>query len=753
VWLLVVGWIVLHQVSFWKAPHFNTDILALLPLEKQHPVLQKAVESLHHRMSGQIFILVGAESWEDAVRCARVAAEHLEALPLARVGESADRVEQAVDFYRPWRNRFLTPEQRERLKSTTVDECVSASIRQLYQPLSGRMTTWGEDPLGLWPDWWVARLSDTPIRFREGWLWLEADGKEWVLLRYQSQQSSLGSGDGQLGDAIQRAREAVGQTHAGTTFLAAGVPLHAEVYASRAQSEMSVIGGGSLLAVLFLVWICFRSLLPIGLIALSLLVGCAAALSVTCLLFDEVHVLTLVFGASLVGVAEDYGFHYFAKRQGRPLNEKHSILRSILPGLLLALLTSVVAYLVLGVAPFPGLRQMAVFSAVGLVGAFLTVWCWFPFLDCSDLPMTRFASVFSASLARWPQWRASGYHLAFWGVVLVLTLVGLGKMRVEDSLRQLQYVSPDLAREQGQMERLLSLPSPGQFFLVSGHIPDQVLQREEALQSRLDDLVKQGVLAGASSVSEWLPSRDRQAENERMTAEWEGRVIGQVIQEIAREIGEVPPKKVFAPNYLGVEEWLASPAADSCRFQWLGESEGEWHSLTLLRGLSQQSLSTLASVADDLDGVYWVDRVSSLSELMRRYRVMSGKLLCVGYVIVWVLLLWRFGWGAWRAFLPTLLGTLLTVGILGWCGVPLQLFIVLGLLLLLGLGVDYGIFLLEHPGDGTAWLAVALSGVSTLLSFGLLALSATPALRTFGLTMFIGEVAIWVLTPYFRKKQ
>jgi predicted exporter len=45
---------------------------------------------------------------------------------------------------------------------------------------------------------------------------------------------------------------------------------------------------------------------------------------------------------------------------------------------------------------------------------------------------------------------------------------------------------------------------------------------------------------------------------------------------------------------------------------------------------------------------------------------------------------------------------------------------------------------------------VALAGVSTLLSFGLLGLSATPALRSFGLAMLLGEVTIWLLTPCFR---
>ena len=58
--------------------------------------------------------------------------------------------------------------------------------------------------------------------------------------------------------------------------------------------------------------------------------------------------------------------------------------------------------------------------------------------------------------------------------------------------------------------------------------------------------------------------------------------------------------------------------------------------------------------------------------------------------------------------------------------------------------------MLEHPGAESVWLAVAIAGISTLLSFGLLALSSTPALHAFGLCMLIGETSIWLLTPLFR---
>ncbi|MEY2838699.1 MAG: hypothetical protein RJB60_998, partial [Pseudomonadota bacterium] len=49
-----------------------------------------------------------------------------------------------------------------------------------------------------------------------------------------------------------------------------------------------------------------------------------------------------------------------------------------------------------------------------------------------------------------------------------------------------------------------------------------------------------------------------------------------------------------------------------------------------------------------------------------------------------------------------------------------------------------------------AWLAVLLGAISTGLSFGLLALSATPALRAFGLTLLIGLVLVCLLAPALR---
>ncbi len=70
----------------------------------------------------------------------------------------------------------------------------------------------------------------------------------------------------------------------------------------------------------------------------------------------------------------------------------------------------------------------------------------------------------------------------------------------------------------------------------------------------------------------------------------------------------------------------------------------------------------------------------------------------------------------------------------------------LGLFVVLGLGVDYAVFLREGvAARGATLLAISLSTLGTVLSYGLLAFSATPFIRAIGLTLLIGIGFTWLL--------
>lgn len=744
-WLLAVAALAVHQAGFWREARLDSDVMALLPGETEDALLQAANARLAGGATRQVVVLVGAPDWTRA----RQAADAFEARlaetdsPFTVMAGDDDALASALGFYAGHRRGLLTPAQRAQLDDPGT---IELAIARLYSPGTGGFGTWREDPLGLWPAWWQARAGDA-LSSRDGRLAVREGARDWALLRLESRVPAFQlDGEQHLRDALDAARAAAEAAAGEVEVIAGGVPLHAEAAAVRARTEVGTIGLGSLLAVVGLVWLAFRSPRPILMVSASLLVGCAAGVSVTALVFGQVHLLTLVFGASLVGVAEDYGIHWFASRQAQPAMPPRTMMRHLLPALALALVTSALAYLALGIAPFPGLRQMAVFSAAGLAAAFLTVVLWFPWLDRAAPRGSAFAGAVGRSLARWP--RLSN-RWPTWLAVAAATVVlatGLPKLETNDDLRSLQASPPELLAQETRLGRVLGLPSPAQYFLVEGGDAEQVREREEALTDRLSALVERDGLGGWRAVTDWLPSSARQREDATRVQAIEGEVLARA----AELLGEAPSPPTPAATTLSHGDWLAHPVSEPLRPLWLGVVDGRWGSVVLLEGLDPGRLPALAAAAEGLPGVRWVDRSATISGVLAHYRHQMSAWLLAGYAAVALALWLRFGRRAWRAWLPTALAATLSLALLGWLGVPLQLFGVLAQLLLLGVGVDYGIFLLEHRDDPASWLAVSLGAASTLLAFGLLALSATPALHSFGLTLLLGIGLVWLITPCFR---
>ena len=653
-WLLVVAVLGWHQWQFWQAPRLDSDVFALLPQDEQQPAAQRAMKQLAEQGERRVVVMLGGADWE---RVRQAAQRFDQALRAQQAGlqpvQDALPSDQIMSFYAPWRDVLLTDDQRAALPQADVSALAAQALGRLHGFSMGQPTNWLADPLGLWSSWWAERGGLTAARPRDGLLWVKdpSAGRDWAVLLYETQGSAFRfDGKRRWGDALAHAEAAArSDLGDGLTVLSAGVPLHAEAGAAQGHQEMNTIGWGSLLAVISLVLAAFRAVGPMLLIALSLVIGCAAGLSATVLVFGQVHLLTLVFGASLVGVAEDFGIHYFASRLGEPGRPRWSLMRHLLPGLLLALATSVLGYLVLAVVPFPGLRQMALFSAVGLMAAFATAVCWFPWMDRGQLSAGRFATGMASTLRHWPVLTRARLWIAL--VILGLVCaVGLARLHVNDDLRQLQSSPPALMKAQIAVGRLLQMPSPAQFFLVQGRSEDEVLSREEALKQAVAAWQAQApdrdARIGVSAVSDWVPSRQRQHDNRTLTQARERAVL----HEVGQAVGEELHRPAFAEQPLTLSQWLASPASSGLRAQWLGAQDGGFASVVLIRGLSQQAQAqALRTLAPTVEGVQWVDRADDISALMGRFRVVMGWLLVLGHALVLVTLYLRFGRSAWRA--------------------------------------------------------------------------------------------------------
>jgi predicted exporter len=557
--------------------------------------------------------------------------------------------------------------------------------------------------------------------------------------------------------AVAAAEATLAASQPEARVLRSGTVFYAGAARASAEREVDLIGAGSLIGMLALLYLVFRSLRPLALGLLSVSFGIASAFVATIWVHGEMHLITLVFGASLIGEAIDYAIQYFAAHLGAgPEWEATAGLRHIAPGLRVALATSLLGYAALMLAPFPALSQIALFALVGLSAAWLTVFLLLPALLTRPNRRDPEAAVAlpQAFLTWWKKRMDRRSCFVLTGVLLLLAAPGWALLRGNDDIRLLVARPPALEAQEEKIRQLTGLGQSSQFFLIEGATADAVLAREEQLADRLAPLAAAGEISSFQSLSAFVPSAQRQAENR---AQWQDKVFAdeRVLRELFARADlrddiaaqQIAAFKVSADRPLTLDAWLQTPMATPYRHLWLGQVGPGYAAIVLPQGVRPSA--RLGEAASDLAGVTLVDKAGSVSGLFRSYRQWGALWLVGALTLVYGVLCLRYGARQAAVVLaPTVLAMGLALGVFGYAGAPLTLFNLMGLMLVLGVGVNYAIFLREGGVRRAATLAgVLLSAGTTLLSFGLLAFSSMPALSGFGLTLLTGVSIAVLLSP------
>ncbi|WP_432722087.1 MMPL family transporter [Jeongeupia wiesaeckerbachi] len=753
--VLALGWlIVLLACAGWLASQhrqlgnrLDTDLFALLPKNERDPVAERAMASLSAASERQLVLLVGSADRDTAAQAADTLAGSLHALPVKPQTQALD-LDALRDFYAPYRNALLSPADTAAL-GQGADAWQARALQQAYATVSTSGLAWRDDPFGTFGHWLTSFGDLTRVRPDGGRLWVDADGRHYVVLMYTLNDSAFSlSAQKTVANGLDGAIAALKAGSPDVSVLRAGVVLHAAKAAQQAEREMSTIGIGSLIGILLLVLLTFRGWRALPLVALSIATGMTIALAITFALYGRVHMLTLVFGTSLIGVAVDYSLLLHSTSLGATVGAGQR-LEKLLPSLLVATLFTALAYLCLALTPFPGLAQMAVFAATGIASAWLSELFWYPRLAPSRLEPGLIGGPLLRWLARWPRLGVRGGVLALL-IAAPLIVTGLIKLDASDDVRSLVSTDATLMREQIEISKLLGLPSPAQLYIVTGPDAQAVLEREHALTRQLDGFVAKGALAGYQSVGRWLPSLAQQRALQANAAVLrDPKLLRSLAEQIGLDDAWVARQAASTP-LLTPEAWLASAASLPARHLWLGDTGHGYASVVMLTGLAGAANAEALSRIT-LPGVRWVDKPAEISAVLDRYRDRLALVLLGAYVVTALLLWRRYRRDTWRVLAPSLIASIATLAIFGWLGIPLQLLTVLTLLLLLGMGIDYGIFVNEHPGEVRIVLAISLAACCTLLSFGLLAFSHTPALATFGTATLSGVGLAWLIAPLLRR--
>ncbi|MGE0115893.1 MAG: MMPL family transporter [Steroidobacteraceae bacterium] len=751
----------------------ETDILALLPSEQGDAATNAAVDRFSQALAGKLLILVGAAEIEQAKTAAQAFAQQLrDSGAFAQVNLEQDGLNQSLlALYQPHRTWLLSQRHIDLLQAGQQAVLQHEALRAAFTPTGlMRAVSFADDPLGLANDYFMQQLPGMGAAQLDGKVLVvsgeQPNGKPqtYVLITTELNGSPFATQVQEAAQAaLDAARVAAQQAIAPMRLevVMSGTMPHAAAARERATDELSTFGTIETVMVMALLIGVFSALRPLALGALTMALAFVAGMCATHFVFGTVHVLALVFGSSLIGGVIDYSIHFFADRfRGDADWTPASAVDHVGGAILLGLSTTLLGYVVLLLVPFPGLRQIALFCVAGLATGCVTVLCAYPVLY-------RVPARSAAWGPRMGEWLAHQFKPGGWtrsrvviaSLLLLTALAGLHKVALQDDVRALQSSPPVLIAAEKRAAALLQTGIESRYFLVQGNSAQAVLESEWQLTRQLDVLKASGQLKSYTAVSRALPPLTQQTLAHELL---QTRVLNEqgALRGLLLQLGFSPADatarvQAFAAGStpLQVDAWLASDASRPYRDLWLGSlsrhrGQDQCASIVSLAGV--KDVAALRALSQHLGDsglrVNLIDRVAAVSEVLRSYRQAMSWLLCVVYGVAMALLSFKYGWReAPLLLLPSALASGVTLGLFGWLGVPVNLFTLLALWLVLGLGVDYGIFL-RHGRTAlpTAVLSVSLSAVTTLLAFGMLAFSATPFIRSIGLTLLCAISLSWL---------
>lgn len=523
------------------------------------------------------------------------------------------------------------------------------------------------------------------------------------------------------------------------------------------QSTSKSLSGIALILMSLLFWWSYRSFRLFLIAILPLASAIIAALTVTNIIFQQVHGIIIAFGITLLGVCLDYPVHLFSHHT-KSQSPQQTIL-SIWPTLRLGVITTALAYLAMLGTGFSGLSQLSVFAISGLFVALFTTrwiipfWMKFDFTKSNHQYLTCLSKL---SFTLKNKFYATISIIVFCMLVLANNSDSIWSKNISD----LSPIPEQVKKLDKELRHSVGAPDVNHVFLLKDKDSEILLQRTEVLKNKLLGLKNNNTVKNIFSVTDFIPSKKTQhAYQQQLPTTSDLKHNLQIASAkfpfkqafFKPFINDVGKSKILEP--LGVNQILSTPLGKHLQ-QDLFFKNNEWVSIIRLTGVKDEPtllnwLSTKPAIQP-----YYLNLRQATSSLMSDYQQTAlYRLLLGSFIIGLILFSVRSGYRAVIILLPVILAVLLSISIQVMLGTHLTLFHILALLLIVGIGLDYSLFFdrrcastedYQHQLHG-----IFVGAASTLITFGILGFSDVPVLSALGQTVTFGVLGCFVLTLVF----
>jgi predicted exporter len=547
-------------------------------------------------------------------------------------------------------------------------------------------------------------------------------------------------------DGIQHAFHALPGSAAAKLELS-GPGYFSVVVGAQTRHQADWIGRISTVGFIALLLLAYRSFSSLLLSALPIASAALAGIAALTVAFSEVHGITLAFGFTLLGVAQEYPIRVLSHR--RAGEDAVQSVRALWPLLLTAIASACIAYMAFYASGVNGLKQLAVFTIVGLLAAGFSTRYLLPHLlprrvrDVADMRWLAKARVFVDRLPR-PRWIPLLVAAA-----IVLMLAVAPRPFWQNNLAALTPLPQDLLQHDARLREALGAPDVRYLLVLQAPTEQGVLALSEKLQPQVDALVAKHTVDALELPSRYLPTVARQRAHQQQLPDPATlqKTLNDALQGLPFRpdlfqpfLADVRAARALSP--LTPERYAQTPLGQRLAAM-LVQRDGHWLGLGTVSGV--HDVAALQALGENSNGTVRLLDLKAASESLvvdYRTRILQALLIAAILLVFTITFALRSLRRAWHVLAPMTLATFLVLAVERVAGVEISLFHLVALILAGGLGLHYALFFERDTGDAAEQRrtlhATIVCVLSALLVFGMLAWATIPVLRAIGLTVSLG---------------
>ena len=509
----------------------------------------------------------------------------------------------------------------------------------------------------------------------------------------------------------------------------------------------------ALIIIMFFVFVfIYRSIYLLLLAIITLASSVLISMSITQLVFSQIHGIVLAFGITALGVCLDYPLHVFSNTCTK-VSARNAV-KKILKPLRIGVLTSIFAYMALIGTGFDGLTQLAIFASIGLLSTlfisvyFLPLWMQNTKIDKRKIPIGKCLSL------------KSKIFMSLLVVLLPAIFLSQQVGLFNTDISQLNPASIASKKVDANLRQALGAEEIDHIFLASDKNLAKVLTKTQEIQQQLKILVTQDIIGGTMGADTLLPDRKTQKYRQEQLPNKE-----KLKNNVALALSKMPFKQDAFDNFindisssktmplLNYQDFKESFMADKLQ-SLLFVQDGVWYSL--IRVIDIKNINKFKQQVNNsylLKNTYY--SISAMAgNIMNNYLKETWTRLFAMLLLLFAITLWFAYKNKNRIWivLPVFSGVLISLSFQALLGNSINIFHLLSLLLVIGLGFDYSLFF-NYENNKVIQLsnsthAITISAITTIITFSVLAFSNVTVLSSIGQIVVIGVFACFIIAKF-----